>query len=118
MSLASRLKVESVGRLLNIVFYAIAGIILFIALPFANYPPHIAIIGIISLITAYGLFVKRNWSLYTVIMLLLIVTTFAAYMLYYLATINLILEIGVVVYLILTWISAIYISTKRKTLSP
>lgn len=117
MSLASRLGIDGLGRMLAVVFYVITGIILFVTLPFANFPPHIAIIGILSLITAYGLFVKRSWSLYPVIMLFLIITTFALYMIAFLFTINLILEAGAIVYLVLTWVATIYISSKRKMLS-
>jgi hypothetical protein len=117
MSLASRLRIDSIGRLLTVAFYAVTGVILFAALPFANFPPHVAIMGILSLITAYGLFVKRSWSLYPVIMLFLIITTFALYMIAFLFTVNLILEAGAAVYLILTWLATIYVSTKRKMLT-
>jgi hypothetical protein len=107
---------ESVGMMLTLIFYLIVGIISFVALVIAYFPLHIGIIGIFSLVTAYGLFRKRNWTIWFVIMLFLIATTFATYTLYYYFWQNLLFTTGVLAYLILTWVFTAYIALKRKTL--
>jgi hypothetical protein len=114
MSLKSRLKIESVGMFVALIFYAVAGIILLAVLPLANFPPHIGIIGILSLLTAYGLFGKRAWTIWFVIIVFLVGTTFSVATLYFGR--DLLLDISMVAYLILTWVFTVYVADKRETL--
>jgi len=116
MSLKSKLKIESVGMFAAFVFYALVGIICFAALTITNFPPHIGIIGILSLVTAYGLFKKRVWTIWVVVALFFIATTFSAYTLYRAFGNDLLLDITAIAYLILTWIFTAYTAAKRKTL--
>jgi hypothetical protein len=116
MSLKSKLKVESVGMFAAFVFYAVVGIICFVELPMTNFPPHIGIIGILSLITAYGLLKSRIWALWVVISLLFIATTSSAYTLYFAFEKDVLLDVSMIAYLILTWVFTTYTATKRKAL--
>ena len=116
MSLKSKLKIESVGMFAAFVFYAIVGIICFAVLLITSFPPHIGIIGILSLITAYGLFKKRVWTIWIVVILFFIATTFSAFMLYYTFGQNILFSVIVSAYFILTWIFTAYTAAKRKTL--
>jgi len=114
MSIGSKLM-ENKGLLLASVFYLTAGILDFAALFFSTYPPHLAIIGILSLATAYGLMQKRMWAFWLAIVMFLVTTTFAVYTLAYTLG-NLMLNLAMVAYLILTWIATVYVAMKRKTL--
>lgn len=116
MSLKSKLKIENVGMFITIVFYALVGIICFVELPISEFPPHIGIIGTLSLITAYGLFEKRSWSTWVVVVLFFTGTVFSAYTLYRALGKDLILDISAIAYLILTWFFTIYVVAKRRTL--
>jgi uncharacterized membrane protein HdeD (DUF308 family) len=116
MSLKSKLKIENVGMFAASIFYAVVGIVCFVVLFMANFPPHIGIIGIFSLITAYGLFRKRSWVIWLIAALFFIVTTFSAITLYYVFGTDLLLTISMIAYLILTWIFTVYTMVKRKTL--
>jgi uncharacterized membrane protein (DUF2068 family) len=116
MSLKSKLKIESVGMFAASVFYALVGIICFVEFPMAIFPPHIGIIGILSLITAYGLLKNRIWTIWVVIALSFIATTFSVYTLYSAFQKDLLLDIIMIAYLILTWIFTAYTAAKRKTL--
>jgi len=116
MSLKSKLKIESVGMFASFVFYAVVGIIWFGVSPITGFPPHIGMIGILSLTTAYGLFKNRIWALWLVVALFFIVTTFSVYTLYYAFGKALLLDIAMIAYLILTWIFTAYIASERKTL--
>jgi len=116
MSLKSKLKIENIGMVAALAFYAIVGIVCFAVLPIADFPPHIGIIGILSLITAYGLFKKRVWTIWLVVMLFFIATTFSAIMLYYFLGKDLLLDVSMIAYLISTWVFTAYTATKRKTL--
>lgn len=116
MHLKSKLKMENLGMFAAVAFYAIVGIVCFAVLPIANFPPHIGIIGILSLVTAYGLFKRRVWAIWFVAMLLFIATTFSAYTLYHFLGKELLLDISVTAYLILTWIFTAYTVAERKIL--
>jgi hypothetical protein len=116
MSLGSKLKIESKGMFTAFVFYAVAGIICFIVLATDFRLIHIGIIGIFSLTTAYGLFKKRVWTIWLIVMLFFVVTTFAVYNLYYFLWKDLLLDISMIAYLILTWVFTAYTAAKRNTL--
>lgn len=117
MSLRSKLKVESVGMFAAFVFYAVVGIICFAVLTIVDFSLiHIGIIGILSLITAYGLLKSRAWTLWVVVALLFIATTFSAYTLYFAFKKDLLLAVGMIIYLIFTWVFTAYTAAKRKAL--
>jgi hypothetical protein len=114
MSLGSRLKIESKSMLATSVFYAIAGIIFFVLLPMASFAPYLGIIGIFSLVTAYGVFRKRAWVIWFVVILFFVGTTFSAVMIYNILQLDYLFGIGVILYLVLTWVFTAYAVTKRK----
>jgi len=117
MSLRSKLKVESVGMFVAFVFYAVVGIICFAALAIVDFSLiHVGIIGILSLITAYGLLKSRVWTLWVVIALFFIATTFSAYTLYFAFEKDVLLDVSMIAYLIFTWVFTAYTAAKRKTL--
>jgi len=116
MSLKSKLKIENTGMFAALIFYAIVGILCLAVLPMTDFPPHIGIIGILSLITAYGLFKKRVWAIWLVTVLFFVATTFSAVTLYYVLGSDLTLGISAIIYLILTWVFTAYAVTKRKRL--
>jgi hypothetical protein len=116
MPLRSKLKTENIGTFAALAFYVIVGIVCFAVLPMANFPPHIGIIGILSLITAFGLFKKRIWTIWFISVLFFVATTYSAYTLYYYLGKDLLLGTSASAYLILTWIFTAYAAAKRKTL--
>lgn len=116
MSIGSKLKFESRGMLATTAFYAVAGVTFFVLLVMASFAPHLGIIGIFSLVTAYGLFTKRAWAIWFVMILFFVATTFSAFMVYYVLGTDYLVGIGAIVYLVLTWVTTVYVVTKRKTL--
>jgi hypothetical protein len=117
VSIASKLRIDNTGIFATSLFYLIVGIILFVLLPSANYPPHIGVMAILSVITAYGIFRKRNWSLWTVVMLFFIFTTFGILQLYWFFGIDLLFTMGSIALLALTWVFTVYTATKRLILT-
>jgi hypothetical protein len=108
---------ENIGMLSAVAFYAVVGIVCFAVLAVVDFRfVHIGIIGILSLITAYGLFMKRGWSIWLVAMLFFIATTFSAYTLYYFGLRDLILGLSMIAYMLLTWVFTAYTASKRTTL--
>jgi hypothetical protein len=114
VSIGSKLEIESRGMFATSVFYAIAGIIFFVLLPMAGFAPYLAIIGIFSLITAYGVFRKRVWAIWFVMILFFVATTFSAVMIYNILQIDALLGLSSIGYLVLTWVFTIYALAKRK----
>jgi len=114
MSLGSRLKIESKGMFATFAFYAIAGIIFLVLLPIASFAPHLGIVGMFSLITAYGVLKKRVWAIWFVMILFLVGTTFSAFMIYYILQVDYLLGVSAIAYLVLTWVFTVYAWAKRK----
>lgn len=116
MPLGLKLNIESRGMFAALVFYLAVGIAFLALLPWAGFLPSIGLIGIFSVIAAYGVFKKRNWTIYFVAILFLTGTTFSGLMLYYYLLTNYVLGLGMIAYLVLTWVFTGYIASKRRTL--
>jgi hypothetical protein len=114
MSIGS--KIGSKGMFATSAFYAIIGIIFLALLPLRGFAPHVGLLGIFSLIAAYGLLRKRAWSFWLVIILFVSGTTFAVFMIYDILAKEYLLGIGMVIYLILTWVFTAYIALRRRVL--
>ena len=80
MASKPRFNIEDRIVLLFSLFYIIVGIVEvgYWAIEHSAAPPHIAVIGILSLITAYGYFRMKKWSVPLVISLFFIGLTFGA----------------------------------------
>ncbi len=97
-------KTPSITTLVPIAFYSLVGVIFLVLLPFSNYPPHIALTGIMNLITAYSLFTKRSWAKWLVIALFLVATTLSVCTLYYVILSNWLVSLSLIAYLAFTWL--------------
>ena len=116
MSLGSKLGIENKGMFTALVFYAAAGIVLLALLPMTIFAPQLGILGVFSLIAAYGLFRKRSWTIWFIIVLFFAVTAFSASQLYYSLFRDLLVSLGAVAYLVLTWLFTAYAVSKRDRL--
>ena len=114
MSFRSKLKTVDVRALAPVAFYGAVGIIFLALLPFANFPPHVGLTGILSLVTAYGIFKKSFWALWLVSALFAVATTISLYTLYVVQFSSWLVGISMVAYAVLTWIFTAYIMLKRK----
>jgi hypothetical protein len=110
---ASKLKNANLGTVASIAFYAVTGVLLLILLPLANYPPHIGLTGVMSLITAYALFMKRPWGKWLVASLFFVVTTISIYTVYFILFSNPLVSIALIVYAVLTWYFTYYVFIKK-----
>jgi hypothetical protein len=114
LSLASKLKVNSRAELGSILFYVVSGVILLALLPFTGFPPHLALIGIFSIITAYSVLTKRAWSIFLVFIQFVIATTFSLWTIFSVGSSNYLITISLIAYLALTLIVTTYIALWRK----
>ncbi len=117
MQITSRLKMENISSLAGAAFYGLVGLILLILLPFSGFPPHVGLLGILSLATAYGIFMKRKWALWLVVALFFIVSTFSLFTLYYVIATDALASASMIGYAVLTWVFTIYLVMKRKAQS-
>ena len=116
MSIGSRLKLEGREMLTASVFYAAVGVAFVVWMLFTGFPIHVGIIAVFSLVTAYALSMKRGWAVWFVLVGFFTATTFAAFTIYGFVTSNLLLVVGMVVYLVLTWVFTAYVVNKRGSL--
>ena len=116
MSLASKFKVSRI-ELASTAFYAISGIILLVFLFLTGYPPHVAFLGVLSLIVAYGVFTQRKWAPWVNFILFAGASTFAIYTLISIGFSNIVVAAEMIVYVALIWVFAYYNLLKRKTVA-
>lgn len=114
MSFATKLKTGNIKELAPVAFYGVVGIIFLILLPFAHFPPHIGLTGILYLITAYSILKKRPWTMWLVFALFAVGTTLALYTVYVIALSNWIVSLSMMAYAVLTWAFTASILSKRK----
>ncbi len=112
MSLSTKLKNFKAFELVSLAFYALTGILLLVSLAFTSYPPHLAFLGILSLITAYSLFTKRGWAKWLVGIQFILITAFTLVTLYSAGFANLLVALIMVAYAVLTWIFTAYLLMK------
>ena len=116
----SKFKVENQVVFLFSVFYIIAGAVEVFYVVAENFapPPHIGVLGLLSLITAYGLFKMKKWSVFLAVGLFFTGITFGA------TTLNtsiivqtfggaLLFHLVLIAYIIMLSIALIYILAKR-----
>ena len=113
-ALATRLKNFNRIELISLAFYALSGIILLVSLPFAGYAPQLGLLGILSLIVAYGVFTKRGWASWLVFILFVAASTFSIYTLLSAGFADVLLGLSMVGYVVLTWVFAIYLLLIRR----
>lgn len=125
MGLGPRLGIEYKGMFFFAIFYLIAGVVNFIIWGTYGWNLfHVALVAILSLIAAFGLYRMQSWSLWLVVSLFFITTTYGAFMFNaflgkYSATpdiTNLLAVITWIIYLVLTWIATVYVAARRKNL--
>lgn len=114
MSFTSKLKTVGFQTLAPAVFYGAVGIIFLTLLPLANFPPHIGLTGILSIVTAYGILKKRFWAIWLVVAVFAVATTFSLFTLSIVGFNNWVVGISMIVYAALTWLFTLYIVLKRK----
>ncbi len=118
--MTSGFKIENPFVLLFAVFYLVAGIaqLGYFAIEISTAPPHLPILGIFSLVTAYSLFKLKKWSIFLVASLFATGVTFGA------TTLNasimvqtfeaaLLFHLALIVYIIMVSVAFIYFLLKR-----
>lgn len=103
----------SVVVLASLAFYAVTGILLLVLLPLSNYPPHLALTGIVSLITAYAIYMKRSWAKWLVAALFFVTTTMTLYTVAFVIFTNILVSVGMLAYAIFTWYFTYYVFVKK-----
>lgn len=107
MPVTSKLKAITnlnAATLVPTAFYSIIGVVFLVLLPFANYPPHIALTGIMNLIAAYSILTKRSWAKWLIAALFFVATTISLYTLYFIITSNWLVSLSLIAYAVFTWI--------------
>lgn len=115
MTITTKLKSYKRIELASLLFYAVTGIIFFIFLPLTDFAPQLGLLGILSLIVAFGLFTKRGWAPWLLFVLFVAATAFSVYTIFVAGFSNALLGTGMIAYAVLTWLFGIYIFLRRKT---
>jgi hypothetical protein len=121
MTSKSGSKIENPAVLLFSIFYIAVGIaeVGYFAIENFAAPPHIPVLGILSLITAYSLFKMKRWSVPLAVGLLFTGITFGATTLYNSIAVQtfggaMLFHTALIVYMIILLIASVYIVSKRE----
>jgi len=109
VSITSKLRSFNRVELASLAFYIASGVVLLVYLPLTGYAPQLGLLGILSVIVAYGVFTKRAWAPWLIFILFVGASTFSLYTLAVAGFSNALLGISMVAYAVLTWIFTIYL---------
>lgn len=113
---------EHPGMLLVSIFHAVVGVVLVIVLVLASFRLfHVGILAVFNLMLAYGLLKMKKWSVKLLTALFLPQVVFGGISLYYFAIgmsqsvwETTAFNLSLIVYVILCFVSLVYVATKRK----
>lgn len=114
MTISSKFATISRAELLCFIFYTITGIILLTLLPLTSFAPHLALVGILSLVTAITLLTKKNWFIWLVAVLFVVVAVFTLSTIFSIGSSNMLLTAGLVAYFVLALIATVFLGLVRK----
>ncbi|KON29744.1 hypothetical protein AC477_05565 [miscellaneous Crenarchaeota group-1 archaeon SG8-32-1] len=124
MTSETNFKIRNITDLLFPIFYIVVGIALagYFVIENIAAPPHILVVGILSLITAYSLFKKEKWTLPLVIGFFFTGITFGIITLANSVTLqtfggSVLFHITLIVYMVMLLIASVYILIKKEKFS-
>lgn len=120
----SKLKTRQLGSLLLPIFYTVAGVgnTYMLVLDRCTFMPAAAF-AVLSFIAAYGLFIKKRWAVWIVMMLFFPAAMFGVATLYFSVRLYtfypsidvLLIHLAFIFYVVLSFVSFAYVAAKRKT---
>ncbi|NLB75201.1 MAG: hypothetical protein GX799_01865 [Crenarchaeota archaeon] len=113
MSIATKQKRIQRVKMVSTGFFVGTGALLLAFLPFTGFPPHLGFLGIVSLIAAFSIYMKRIWASWLVFILLVSNTVFSTVTLYSVGLSNLLVTTMMLPFLVLTWVIAVEYLRRR-----
>jgi hypothetical protein len=123
MALKSKLKVESLGVAVFSIFYAIVGVVIISILALCNFTlPHMVVLALLSLITAYGLFRMKKWAVLLTVVLFFLGVAFSVPLLYrsimmepfFSGLETSLLNLTLIAYIFMLFVALLYVVAKRE----
>lgn len=115
VSLAAKFKSLSRSEQLSTMFYLVSGVLLLVLLPFSGFAPHLALIGVFSLITGAIVLTKRGWAVWFIAVQFITVMVFAFWTIAALGASNWLATVGLAVYAVLTLVATLFLTIWCKT---
>lgn len=115
MSITSNFKELSRPEQLSIIFYIVSGALLVALFPFAAFAPHLALLGVFSIITGVMVLVKKDLGFLFVIVQFITAVVFALWTIFSVGSSNWLIVAGLAVYAVLDVLSTLYLTVLRKT---
>ena len=113
----SKSKIGNFFAYLLAVFYLASAGFFFYSLVIDLNMIHVGLLGLLSLITAFGVFKRKSWSVWSAFLVFCAGNAFAISLLLNpltMETLEILSEIGLIAYLILVWATMLYLSIKRR----
>lgn len=113
----SKFRIENVFVYLLAIFYLVSAGFFFYLMAADLNMIHVGLLGLFSLVTAFGVFRRENWSVWLAFLVFCAGNAFALSLLLnpmFMEIFGILAEISLIVYLILVWVAMIYLSVKRR----
>jgi hypothetical protein len=124
MTTESGSRIENLAILLSSIFYIAVGIaeVGYFAIENSIAPPHIPVLGILSVITAYSLFTKKRWTVPLAVVMFFTGITFGAITLANSMAVQtfggaMLFHLALIAYMVILVIASGYIMAKRENFS-
>lgn len=115
MSITAEFKSLNRPEQLSTVFYLMSGTFLLALLPFSSFAPHLALIGIFSLITGTIVLIKNGWTAWFVAVQFVTAMAFALWTVFALGGGNWIVTAVLVIYAVLDVVATLCFTVLRKS---
>jgi hypothetical protein len=96
-------------------FYIVGGIALLVFLPLTGFPPHVLLLGILSIVTGYFIFKERKQTTALVVIYFITASVFSLYTVIVNGFSNYVVASLLIIYALLTWVFSIYIGLLKGT---
>ena len=83
--------------------------------PFAAFAPHLALLGVFSIITGVMVLVKKDWGFLFLIVQFITAVVFALWTIFTVGSSNWVIVAGLAVYAVLDVVATLYLTVLRKT---
>lgn len=115
MSTISKFKGLSRPEQLSILFYIILGALLLAVMPFSGFAPHLALIGVFSLVTGVAVLLIRKLMVWFVTVQFIAAEVFALWTLFSIGASNWLITAGLAGYAVLTLTATLSLTIWRKS---
>jgi hypothetical protein len=96
-------------------YYIVSGVLMLVFMALIGFPPHVALLGVLSLATGYSIITKRSWSTWLIVIVLIVGSVFALDTVVNIGLTNYAVTGLLTAYAVLTWVFTVRLTLLKKS---